>query len=256
MAVRLISLEAARRGRLRLVLEGREDLYLARDVVYAAGLRQDDLLEDDQLTQLVLQASREEARGRALRFLETRERTAKELADRLRRYGYEADVVESTVAWCVELGYVDDGRFAAAYVREKRRAGWGPRRLRTELARKGVARAVVDEAVTEMTSADLPDTDTTPAVRAGGDTDAVPAGPGLLDGSRATGSSLGVAEEPPEQLLLRLVTKKFGARIREDRQGGRNRAAAFLARRGHDWEVIERVLILAERALEESDDTA
>jgi len=47
-----------------------------------------------------------------LRFLETRERSRFEVQSRLEKYGYEPSVVDGVVAWLMDLGYVEDARFA------------------------------------------------------------------------------------------------------------------------------------------------
>lgn len=88
------------------------------------------------------------ARERALRFLEHRDRTRREVEVRLLRYGYEPQTVDEVIAWLEELGYLNDARYAAAFAAEKRRAGWGPLRIRQSLSRRGVHPDLVRE-VTE-----------------------------------------------------------------------------------------------------------
>lgn len=80
-----------------------------------------------------------EAKERALRYLERQDRTCLEVRTRLERYGYSSEVVEEVTAWLVALGYIDDERYAEAFAREKRRAGWGGLRIRQVLLRKGIA---------------------------------------------------------------------------------------------------------------------
>ncbi len=47
-------------------------------------------------------------------------------------------------------GFIDDARYAGAFVREKiRLAGWGARKIRTALRAKGVADAAIDAALAE-----------------------------------------------------------------------------------------------------------
>ena len=88
--------------------------------------------------------------GAALRFLESRARSAAEVRGRLVRHGYRPDLVEGCIGRLVELGMLDDAAFAQAWVESRDRARpRGERALRAELRQKGVDRSVVDEVIQE-----------------------------------------------------------------------------------------------------------
>jgi regulatory protein len=78
------------------------------------------------------------AKERALQLLGYRERSAQELLGKLRDSGFPDDVSQAVVQRFVEVELVDDERFAAAWVRSRRAAGYGDRRVRRELEDKGV----------------------------------------------------------------------------------------------------------------------
>jgi regulatory protein len=148
------------------------------------------------------------AKTRALRYLETRDRSRREVELRLRRYGYDDDTAVEVVAWLEELGYVDDSRFSESYVREKIRVGWGARRIRSGLAASGVPTTVAAEAL-----------------------------------ETAAEREAGVGGEPPgDEILVGMVRRRFAREWASDQTGAERRAAAFLQRRGHDWETIRRVV--------------
>jgi regulatory protein len=97
--------------------------------------------------------------GAALRFLESRARSAYEVRGRLVRHGYRPDLVESCIARLTELGMVDDAAFAQAWVESRDRARpRGERALRRELAQKGINREIADETLAERES-NHPDAD-------------------------------------------------------------------------------------------------
>jgi len=86
----------------------------------------------------------------AARLLESRHRTVHEVRRRLTDAGYRPDLVDAAVARLADLGYLDDEEFARAWVASRDRAHpRGERALRLELARKGVAREIVDEVLGE-----------------------------------------------------------------------------------------------------------
>src|SRR5262245_48548884 len=82
----------------------------------------------------------------ALRFLEARPRSTAEVRRRLLTRGYRADLIEGCLERLVELSVLDDDAFAKTWVESRDRARpRGERALRSELARKGIDRAVADE---------------------------------------------------------------------------------------------------------------
>ena len=92
-----------------------------------------------------------EALDHALRLLGPRARSERELSDRLRAAGHDEDAVEAAIARTKELDLVDDAAFARQWVGERStRKGFGARKLRAELAAKGVASEVIEEAVATL----------------------------------------------------------------------------------------------------------
>lgn len=85
----------------------------------------------------------------ALALLTGRALTVGELAERLRRRGYDTDAIAETNTRLLELGYLDDRRTAVAWAASAARIrGLGPRRLREGLARRCLPQQLVEETVT------------------------------------------------------------------------------------------------------------
>jgi len=90
----------------------------------------------------------EKARDYALLLLSYRERTEKEMEERLRRKAYPEETAAALIADFKRLGLLDDERFARLYVQE--RARLNPRAARMigrELARKGVDPEIAGKAL-------------------------------------------------------------------------------------------------------------
>lgn len=69
----------------------------------------------------------------------------------LKALGGDADAAEKILASLVKDGFVDDRRYAGAFVREKSALqGWGEAKLRFMLAGKGISRDVIADALTEI----------------------------------------------------------------------------------------------------------
>ena len=84
-------------------------------------------------------------RERALRHLARRDHSRAELARKLAPHGETAEI-EAVIERMRELGLQSDERYAEAFVRSKA-PRFGAARLRNELARRGIDRDRIDEAL-------------------------------------------------------------------------------------------------------------
>lgn len=82
--------------------------------------------------------SLELARSKAEELLNRRDYSSSELAAKLSEAGYHPSVADEVVARFVEVGLLDDRRFAELFARSKAAAGWGRIKIERELARRGV----------------------------------------------------------------------------------------------------------------------
>lgn len=87
------------------------------------------------------------AAQRALGLLTRREHSRKELTRKLTSRGMDATEVESAVAALNRDGWQSDTRFAESLVRARASAGYGPIRIRAELATHGLDREAISGAL-------------------------------------------------------------------------------------------------------------
>lgn len=112
----------------------------------AVGRRLVSLLESDgdqpsgrsELLYRVRVISLELARSKAEELLNRRDYSSSELAAKLREAGYHPSVADEVVARFVEVGLLDDRRFAELFARSKAAVGWGRIKIERELVRRGV----------------------------------------------------------------------------------------------------------------------
>ena len=52
--------------------------------------------------------------------------------------GYQKNVRDPAVQRAVEVGLINDSRFADVYIRSKISQGWGPLKIKTEISKKGI----------------------------------------------------------------------------------------------------------------------
>ena len=97
-----------------------------------------------------------EAFERAVEALSRRERTTPELSAWLAERGFSPAEVEGAVGRLIEIGELDDERFARRYAEDKRELrGWGPDRIRQALAAKGLSGSEIEAALAADSGDDL-----------------------------------------------------------------------------------------------------
>ena len=92
----------------------------------------------------------DEAKQRALKILERRDVSRKMLLDKLTEKGISNTDAEEVADWLCGLGVVNDERFAGLVVRHYAAKGYGRRRIRDELYRRGIDREFWDGALAEL----------------------------------------------------------------------------------------------------------
>ncbi|WP_328493594.1 recombination regulator RecX [Streptomyces sp. NBC_00414] len=95
----------------------------------------------------------EQARAICLRLLTGTARTRKQLADALRKREIPDDVADEVLSRYEEVGLINDGAFAEAWVESRHHGrGLARRALAQELRTKGVDSTLIDEAVAQLDS--------------------------------------------------------------------------------------------------------
>ena len=74
----------------------------------------------------------------------------KEVKERLIKKGAEETEAEETAAWLETLGAVDDAAYAGVIVRHFAALGYGPGRIRQEFVKRGIAKELWEETLTQL----------------------------------------------------------------------------------------------------------
>lgn len=81
----------------------------------------------------------------AYKFVSQRERTERQLRDKLKAKDCTPAAINAAVKELRRYGFVDDARYAKLFAEDKRRLqGWGERRIRMQLVRDGIDRDIID----------------------------------------------------------------------------------------------------------------
>jgi regulatory protein len=96
----------------------------------------------------------QKAMNTALRLLTRRDHTSFEIFQKLGQRGFSRGVIDRVVTECRRLHYIDDERTAGIYIGQLARRGFGFRRIRLELRKKGLTgerfEIILDQRRTEI----------------------------------------------------------------------------------------------------------
>lgn len=132
--------------RSRVVFENEETL-----VLYNGELRQFCIevgieLSEEKYHLEIIPKLKKRIRERIVYILKARDKTEKELEDKLKRAGYPREVVEYGLSWAKKHGFINDVRYLEFYVESKAR-NTGKRKLRYDLKAKGFSEEDIHHAL-------------------------------------------------------------------------------------------------------------
>lgn len=106
------------------------------------------LLKDDRIDRLPLSEDEVFTRIRTVEervcftmlaeMLSRRDHGSEEAREKLKAFGFLGDDIDRAIDRATELRFLNDDRFVASFIEERKRRGWGKRKIELELRRKGV----------------------------------------------------------------------------------------------------------------------
>ena len=98
----------------------------------------------------------EQALNALMRFCARAEKTESDARRLMRGWGLTEQDAEKVLDRLVRERFIDDARYAEAFVREKLRlSGWGEYKIRTALQRKEIRRETIDAALAQADRSDM-----------------------------------------------------------------------------------------------------
>lgn len=152
----LTAAEPRRKSLTQLYLDGEPGPKIDTEVFLLSRLRPGDCLTEEELQGLVERSDARRAREKALYLLEHRAHSKRELVEKIARTAASQEAAQAAADRLEEIGLVDDGAYAESYARELFvRKKFGARRVRQELARKGIDREIIDQMLAQYEDQDV-----------------------------------------------------------------------------------------------------
>jgi regulatory protein len=150
MKITDIKQQVKRQDRYSIYVDGKYVFSFSENELLNLGLRVGQEFGDGELEELKKTAIEDKAYMRSLDLIMRRQRSEWEVRDYLKRKDYEQDIIEKIVKRLAGMGYVDDKKFAEAWVSNRRLLkATSKRKLTMELRQKRVADEITKEVLEE-----------------------------------------------------------------------------------------------------------
>lgn len=150
MRIEEVKKSQRKKGRFLVRLADGDILRVTEEELLRFGLKAGMELDEAALEAVKASMRASSARVTAANMIGSRALSKKELTRRLVKKGSDETDAQAAADWLEDIGAVDDAGYAAAVARHYGGKGYGPQRVREELRRRGVDRALWDEALEEM----------------------------------------------------------------------------------------------------------
>ena len=93
------------------------------------------------------------ARDYALKVIGFKDRTEKEIREKLTQKGYDENTIEDETEFLKSYGFINDSRYAERFTHDAiNLKKWGKSRIKTELLRKGIDREIIENTIEDIFS--------------------------------------------------------------------------------------------------------
>lgn len=152
--MKLIEIKHTSPERFTLIFDDGRQMKSSLGVITERFLHSGAELSDAEYDELYSASTLSLAKARALRIINTRPMSRREMYDKLVSKGETPDNAELCADWLCDMGLINDRSYAASVVRHYAAKGYGVSRIKQELRRHGIDRELWDEALEEMPEQD------------------------------------------------------------------------------------------------------
>lgn len=152
--LRITEIKQTSAERFTLIFSDGRELKTSLGVITDKYLHSEMELTDEEYEEIYAASTLSLAKSRALKIINARPMSRKEMRDRLIEKGESPDNAELCADWLCEMGLINDESYAGSVVRHYAAKGYGVTRIRQELRRHGVPNELWDSALEQMPEQD------------------------------------------------------------------------------------------------------
>ncbi len=206
MKRRITDIQAQKKNpsRRSIFLDGEYFCGVSEEVAVRFHLRKGLEIDEEKLRELLHEEELSKAKSYVYRILARRMYTVKEIRNKLVERGYIGEIIEDVITTLERYGYLNDRVFAEEWILSRMRSKpRGKIALRQELARKGIDKAIIENALSQ---------------------------------------AFNESDEKEKEMALDLARRKIESYRGDDPRAVRRKLRGFLLRRGFDFDTVRNVI--------------
>lgn len=137
-------LEILEKAKVKVYIDGVYAFLLYQPDIHRYHLEEDMELSEEKYRDIIENTVYRRAKQKAIAILKFMNRTEDELRSKLKSADYSDYIVNRTLDYVMEYGYVDDERFTSTYIRTRKNVK-SKRQLKAELNNKGIKKDLIDK---------------------------------------------------------------------------------------------------------------
>ncbi|MCK4353347.1 RecX family transcriptional regulator [candidate division WOR-3 bacterium] len=149
MRITKIEVQKRRANRRSIYVDGKFFVGLDEETLLTSGIKEGMEIDTKELEKITYFETKRKAKEYALNLLSYRQRSKKELQNRLKKKEFEEKCINEVIDELESVGLMNDLEFAKVWIRE-RGSSRGIFKLKGELLAKGISKEMIEEALSEF----------------------------------------------------------------------------------------------------------
>lgn len=150
MKITKIEQQKNNKERVNIYIDDKFAFGLMMEIKYKYDLQENMEIDEEYIQKVLREEELSKAKDQALKFLTYRQRSEKEIIDKLKKKGFEESIIDDTLNYLKKYKLVDDVEFAKAFMRDKINLNkFGPIRIKHELYKKGIDNNIIEKVLEE-----------------------------------------------------------------------------------------------------------
>ncbi len=145
----ILSLVRQKQHLTKLIFDNGEEALLDNDICINSGLKPQMQISEGELEDLKYTSDYERAKNRALWYLDRSDRTEKAMYEKLLTAGFPKKASAAVIARLVEVGLIDDRRFAIRFAEKCIESNISKREAVRKMLSKGVPYDIIKDTISE-----------------------------------------------------------------------------------------------------------
>ncbi len=153
--LKITKLEPQKRNNNRISIYINDEFALGvhKNIIYKLHIEEGKIIDKEYFEKIIKAKEQKKANDYAVKLLSYRQRSQKEIEDKMKQKEYDTEIIDKTLNWLKKYDLINDEEFAKEYILSKAKK-YGSKRIKLELARKGIDEKVMQTVLEEEVSPD------------------------------------------------------------------------------------------------------